>query len=136
MRTITTVYNIGNSFHLFRSQGDPLHGMVSLLHKQNYTMPNALKTIRMRAMTSNVWITLPLRGIPEYRDGPKYPRSHSMSRITMIQVSMRFLLYKMIWTYIHLTVNTPQPHPSAGECLSPPIGGEIKGLLWHQHIFR
>ena len=57
-----------------------------------YMIPNSLKTIRMTAITSSVWTTLPVRGKPEKIFGPKYPSSHSTSRITIIQVSMRFLL--------------------------------------------
>jgi hypothetical protein len=87
-------------------------------------IPNTLKITRMTTITSRVWMILPLRGKPEKTVGPKYPSNHSMSRITIIQVSMKFLLFIAICPTTHHTVNTPQPHPSAGECFSPPLGGE------------
>ena len=43
------------------------------------------------------------------------------------------------FAYSHSTTNTPQPHPSSGECLSPPLGGTLAGhfhLLWVQGQLR
>ena len=36
--------------------------------------------------------------------------------------------------YSHTTTNSPQPHPSAGECLSPPLGGvDIQSQILVRH---
>jgi len=42
-------------------------------------------------MTIKMWIRLPERGMRGLNLGPKNPNSHKTSRMTMIQVSMRFL---------------------------------------------
>ena len=55
-------------------------------------MPNNLKIIRITAIISKVCRVLPVRGWPVKIFGPKYPGSHPMIRIIMIQVSWLFLL--------------------------------------------
>ena len=87
-----------------------------------YTRPNRLKTIRMTAITSRAWTTLPVRGKLDDILGPKYPSNHRTSKIMIIQVSMKFLLLG-ICSITHLTTSTFQAHPSDGEYLPPPLGG-------------
>jgi hypothetical protein len=49
---------------------------------------------------------------PKYEQNYNNPGKHEISP---------FLICSF---YNHHTINTPRPHPSAGECLSPPLGGE------------
>jgi hypothetical protein len=48
--------------------------------------------MRMTAMTTRIWIQLPVSGKLELTLRPKKPSSHRMNRITMIVHNMRFLL--------------------------------------------
>src|SRR5664279_5455754 len=36
----------------------------------------------------------------------------------------------------HLTINTPRPHPSTGECFSPPSGGEMLLVVFDVFYFN
>jgi len=93
-----------------------------------YIIPNRFRTMRMTAITSSVWIQLPVFGKLGLMLPPKKPSSHRINRITMIVHNMRFLLLGD-WLITHHTINTPRPHPSAGECLSPPVGGDFFSAL-------
>ena len=77
-----------------------------------YMIPNSFKIMRMITMTSKTCTTLPLRGKPEKRFGPKYPSNHSMSRITIIQVSIRFLLLSDL--FYNSSYNKSSPAASIG----------------------
>ena len=77
-------------------------------------IPNAFKTTRMTTITSRVWTALPERGKLENIFGPKYPTNHRTSRITIIKLSMKFLLLNDL-SMVHHTVNAPGAHPAAGE---------------------
>jgi hypothetical protein len=61
--------------------------------------PARFKMMRMTAITSSVWTILPERGILGKTFGPKYPSSHRTSRITIIRVSMIFLLFSDQFPY-------------------------------------
>jgi hypothetical protein len=87
-------------------------------------IPNAFRTIRMMAITSRVCIQLPVFGKLGLMFPPKKPSSHRITRITIIVHNMRVLLLSYLLYYSSYNEH-PRPHPSAGEYLSPPLGGDI-----------
>jgi hypothetical protein len=114
-----------------------------------YAIPRRRNMTSMTTMTIRTWIQLPVFGKLGLMFPPKKPSNHRISRITMIVHNMRFLLLSdslsmIIMTggsidirqlhdlelidphrvLIHHTTHTPQPHPSPGECCSPPLGGD------------
>ena len=50
--------------------------------------------MRMAAMTSRVWIQLPVCGKLELMFRPKKPSNHRITRITMMVHNMIFLLFE------------------------------------------
>jgi hypothetical protein len=57
-------------------------------------IPSTFRTMRIRAITSRVWIQLPVFGKLGLMFPPKKPSSHRITRITMIVHNMRFLLFE------------------------------------------
>jgi hypothetical protein len=55
-----------------------------------------LKITRMITITIRTWTRLPVLGMLGMTRGPKKPRSHRTNRMTMIVLSIRFLLFRYV----------------------------------------